>query len=264
MNVLDKIVQTKKEEAAYQKSVISIDDLIKSSYFDRACHSTVANLESASPYGIISEFKRKSPSKGIINDKVDVAEVAKGYCQAGASAISILTDQDYFGGSIEDLQRARKHMTCPVLRKDFIIDEYQIYKTKAIGADLMLLIAAILTKEDIVKFTDLAHKLGLEVLLEIHNEEEFNEGYYDAVDILGVNNRDLKRFKTTIQNSIDLAKILPQDQLKISESGISSTKEMDILAAEGYKGFLIGEQFMKHVDPANELKKFMTTQWAQR
>jgi len=264
MNVLDKIVRTKKEEVAQQKSVIGIDDLIKSSDFDRTCFSTVANLENASPYGIISEFKRQSPSKGVINDKVDVAKVAKGYCEAGASAISILTDQNYFGGSIEDLQRARKQVSCPVLRKDFIIDEYQIYRTKAIGADLMLLIAAILTREEIVRFTDLAHELGLEVLLEIHNEEEFREGYYDAVDVLGVNNRDLKQFKTTIQNSIDLAKILPSEQLKISESGISSTKEMDILAAEGFKGFLIGEQFMKHADPAGELKKFMTTQLAKR
>lgn len=264
MNVLEKIVRTKKEELAYQKSVMSIDDLIRSSYFDRTCYSTVENLQNAAPYGIISEFKRQSPSKGIINDRADVADVAKGYCQAGAAAISILTDQDYFGGSVEDLQRARKHMSCPVLRKDFIIDEYQVYKTKAIGADLMLLIAAILTKDEIVKFTDLAHRLGLEVLLEIHNEEEFNDGYYDAVDILGVNNRDLKRFKTTIQNSIDLSKILPESQLKISESGISSTKEMDILADHGYKGFLIGEQFMRHENPAEELKKFMTTQLAQK
>ena len=264
MNVLDKIVQTKREEIAYQKSVITIDDLIKSSYYDRTCHSTVKNLLKASPYGIIAEFKRQSPSKGIINNQVDVAEVAKGYCQAGASAISILTDQDYFGGSIEDLQRARRHMSCPVLRKDFIIDEYQIYNTKAIGADLMLLIAAILTKEEVVRFTDLAHQLGLEVLLEIHNEDEFKSCYYEEVDILGVNNRDLKRFKTSIQNSIDLAKILPKDQLKISESGISSTKEMDILAAEGYAGFLIGEQFMKHADPADELQKFMSTELLQK
>ncbi|MEP4091031.1 indole-3-glycerol phosphate synthase TrpC [Reichenbachiella sp.] len=263
MNVLDKIVQTKKEEVAYQKSVISIDDLIRSSHFERECYSVSQNLLQAAPYGIISEFKRQSPSKGVINDKVDVAEVSKGYCQAGASAISILTDKDYFGGSIEDLQRAKKHMTCPVLRKDFVVDEFQIYETKAIGADLMLLIAAILTRDEIVKFTDLAHKLGLEVLLEIHNEDEFNDGYYEAVDILGVNNRDLKLFRTTIQNSIDLAKILPAEQLKISESGISSTKEMDILAAEGYKGFLIGEQFMKHSDPADELKKFMETQLAK-
>lgn len=264
MNVLDKIVQTKKEEVAYQKSVMSIDDLIKSNYFERECYSVTQKLHQSAPYGIISEFKRKSPSKGAINDNVDVAEVAKGYCQAGASAISILTDRDYFGGSIEDLQRARNNMTCPVLRKDFIVDEFQIYETKAIGADLMLLIAAILTKEEIIKFTDLAHKLGLEVLLEIHNEEEFNNGYYDQVDILGVNNRDLKRFRTTIQNSIDLAEVLPKDQLKISESGISSTREMDILVSSGYKGFLIGEQFMKYADPASELKKFMDTQLAKK
>jgi indole-3-glycerol phosphate synthase len=200
----------------------------------------------------------------VINDKVDVAKVAKGYCEAGASAVSILTDKDYFGGNIEDLQRARQFMNCPVLRKDFIIDEYQIYKTKAMGADLMLLIVGILTKEEIVRFTDLAHRLGLEVLLEIHNEEEFNSGYYDAVDVLGVNNRDLKQFKTTIQTSIDLARVLPPDQLRISESGISSTKEMDILAQEGYKGFLIGEQFMKHRDPAGELKKFMSQELMHR
>lgn len=264
MNVLDKIVQTKKDEVAYQKSMMTIDDFVKSAYFDRTCISTTKKLIEAEPYGIISEFKRKSPSKGVINDQLDVAEVAKGYCESGAAAVSILTDQQYFGGSIEDLQRARKHMSCPVLRKDFIIDEFQIYKTKAIGADLMLLIAAILTREEIVRFTDLAHQLGLEVLLEIHNQEEFDTRYYEEVDILGVNNRDLKRFRTTIQNSIDLAKILPKDQLKISESGISSTREMDILVQEGYKGFLIGEQFMKSNDPAGELKTFMKKQLAKR
>ncbi|MEO9966639.1 MAG: indole-3-glycerol phosphate synthase TrpC [Reichenbachiella sp.] len=258
MNVLDKIVQKKRDEVTFQKSVISIDDLTKSNYFDRQCHSTVERLTRAVPYGIISEFKRQSPSKGVINDKADVAQVAKGYCEAGAAAVSILTDQEFFGGNIEDLQRARKHMNCPVLRKDFIIDEFQIYKTKAIGADLMLLIAAILTKEEIARFTDLAHDLGLEVLLEIHNEDEFHKGYYEPVDILGVNNRDLKQFKTTIQNSIDLAKILPKEQVKISESGISTTAQMDLLAQAGYKGFLIGEQFMKHEDPADELRKFMS------
>lgn len=263
MNVLEKIVQTKKEEVSYQKTAMSIDDLIKSSSFDRKSVSVTKNLNETSPYGIISEFKRQSPSMGIINDQVDVVAVSKGYCEAGASAVSILTDREYFGGSIEDLQRARQHMSCPVLRKDFIIDEFQIYETKAIGADLMLLIAAILTKDEIIRFTDLAHRLDLEVLLEVHNRDEFDMGYYDAVDILGVNNRDLKHFNTTIQNSIDLAKVLPKDQLKISESGISSTREMDILAAEGYKGFLIGEQFMKHKDPAGELHKFMTSQLAK-
>lgn len=258
MNVLDKIVAEKRKEVAAQKALFSIDQLTKMPDFDRSGISTAQRLKSSVLPGIISEFKRQSPSKGVINDRVDVMKVAKGYCEAGASAISILTDELFFGGTIEDLQRARPHVTCPILRKDFIIDEYQIYKTKAIGADLMLLIAAILTKEEITHFTKVAHDLGLEVLLEIHNEEEFRQGYIPEVDILGVNNRDLKRFKTTIQNSIDLSEILPKEQLKISESGISTTKDMAELIAVGYKGFLIGEQFMKHDDPAEELKKFMT------
>ena len=257
MNVLDKIVAEKRLEIERHKGVHSIVDLKNAPHFVKKKVSVADKLKSSVIPGIISEFKRQSPSKGIINDKVDVIDVAGGYCRAGASAISILTDEKFFGGNIEDLQRARRHIDCAILRKDFIIDEYQVYETKAIGADLMLLIAAILTREEIVRLTDLAHELGLEVLLEIHNEEEYREGYYDQVDILGVNNRDLKAFKTTIQNSIDLAKILPKDQLKISESGISSTKDMSALAHEGYKGFLIGEQFMKHEDPAAELKKFM-------
>ncbi|RJE75351.1 indole-3-glycerol phosphate synthase TrpC [Reichenbachiella sp. MSK19-1] len=258
MNVLDKIVAEKRKEVAAQKALFSIDQLTKMPDFDRSGISTAQRLKSSVLPGIISEFKRQSPSKGVINDRVDVMKVAKGYCEAGASAVSILTDEPFFGGTIEDLQRARPHVTCPILRKDFIIDEYQIYKTKAIGADLMLLIAAILTKEEIAHFTKVAHDLGLEVLLEIHNEEEFRQGYIPEVDILGVNNRDLKRFKTTIQNSIDLSEVLPKEQLKISESGISTTKDMAELIAVGYKGFLIGEQFMKHDDPAAELKKFMT------
>lgn len=258
MNVLDKIVAEKRKEVIAQKELNSIDQLVKMPVFDRDCVSTVKRMKSSVLPAIISEFKRQSPSKGIINDRVDVVEVTKGYCEAGASAVSILTDEPFFGGTIEDLQRARPHVACPILRKDFIIDEYQIYKTKAIGADLMLLIAAILTKEEITRFTKLAHDLGLEVLLEIHNQEEFEQAYIPEVDILGVNNRDLKRFKTTIQNSIDLSEILPKEQLKISESGISTTQDMADLTAAGYKGFLIGEQFMKHDDPAAELKKFMT------
>ncbi|MCV9385433.1 indole-3-glycerol phosphate synthase TrpC [Reichenbachiella ulvae] len=257
MNVLDKIVAEKRKEIEAQKALNSIDQLTKMEGFSRKGFSTADRMKSSVLPAIISEFKRQSPSKGIINDKVDVVKVTQGYCEAGASAVSILTDEPFFGGTIEDLQRARPHVSCPILRKDFIIDEYQIYKTKAIGADLMLLIAAILTKEEIKRFTSLAHELGLEVLLEIHNQEEFEQAYIPEVDILGVNNRDLKRFKTTIQNSIDLSEILPKEQLKISESGISTTQDMADLTAAGYKGFLIGEQFMKHADPAAELKKFM-------
>lgn len=257
MNVLDRIVAHKKIEVAKQKLQLSVEELKKSKLFDSPSYSLSERLIAATSPCIISEFKRQSPSKGVINDRVDVIDVTKGYCDAGASAVSILTDLEFFGGTVTDLTRARPHVTCPILRKEFIIDEYQIYRTKAIGADLILLIAEILTHEEIVRFTNLAHSLGLEVLLEIHNEEEFRQRYYEAVDVLGVNNRDLKRFKTTIQNSIDLAAILPSEQLKISESGISSVDEMNTLFEVGYKGFLIGEQFMKHEDPASEVRSFL-------
>ena len=258
MNVLDKIVEQKRKEVAEQKSQVRVSELQNTEGFKRPGISLVNKLNSGEDFGIISEFKRQSPSKGIINERADVVEVTKGYCEAGASAVSILTDEQFFGGTMQDLIKARPSLDCSVLRKDFIIDEYQVYQTKSIGADLMLLIAAILTKDQIVRLTDLAHEVGLEVLLEIHNEEEFYEGYYDQVDILGVNNRDLKQFKTTLQNSIDLAKILPVDQLKISESGISTKDEMMLLQSYGYKGFLIGESFMKTEDPAGELKKFLS------
>ncbi|WP_109830853.1 indole-3-glycerol phosphate synthase TrpC [Reichenbachiella versicolor] len=258
MNVLDKIVEQKKKEVAEQKVQTTVDALKATDGFQRTGISVVERLQANNSFGIISEFKRQSPSKGIINDSADVSEVTKGYCDAGASAVSILTDEQFFGGTMEDLKRARPHLDCPVLRKDFIIDEYQVYQTKSLGADLMLLIAAILTKEEVVKYTDLAHEIGLEVLLEIHNEEEYNHCYYEKVDVLGVNNRDLKRFKTTIQNSIDLAKILPEEQLKISESGISSIEEMKLLQTHGFKGFLIGESFMRTEDPAAELEKFLS------
>lgn len=258
MNVLDKIVAEKVKEIELQKELFPVSDLRILPSFGRNTLSTVDRMVNSTLPSIISEFKRQSPSKGVINDQVDVVDVTSGYAAAGAVAVSILTDEPFFGGTIEDLQRARPHVSCPILRKDFIIDEYQIYKTKAVGADLMLLIAAILTKEQIVHFTKVAHDLGLEVLLEIHNQEEFEKAYIPEVDILGVNNRDLKRFKTTIQNSIDLSEVLPKEQLKISESGISTTKDMAALTAAGYKGFLIGEQFMKHADPAAELQKFMS------
>ncbi|MGL1885554.1 MAG: indole-3-glycerol phosphate synthase TrpC [Reichenbachiella sp.] len=258
MNVLEKIVVEKRKEIELQKELFPLEGLKMLPVYKRNTLSTVDRMMNSALPAIISEFKRKSPSKGVINDQVDVVDVTAGYAAAGASAISILTDEPFFGGTVEDLQRARPHVSCPILRKDFIIDEFQIHKTKAIGADLMLLIAAILTKDEIAHFTKVAHDLGLEVLLEIHNQEEFEKCYVPEIDILGVNNRDLKAFKTTIQNSIDLSEILPKEQLKISESGISSTKDMAALTAVGYKGFLIGEQFMKHADPAAELKKFMT------
>ncbi|MFT7034145.1 MAG: indole-3-glycerol phosphate synthase [Cyclobacteriaceae bacterium] len=258
MDILEKIVLEKKKEVKAHKSQFSTADLEQKVGFERQCYSTKERLLSAQPFGIISEFKRKSPSKGIINDRVDVVDVTSGYEAAGAAAVSILTDTPFFGGTYEDLTRARKELTCPILRKDFIVDEYQVIETKAMGADLMLLIAACLTVKQTKTLAELARSVGLEVLLEIHSEEEYNESLMDYIDILGVNNRNLKTFETSIYTSINLAEKLPVEVVKISESGLRGIEDLELIAKSGYNGFLIGEQFMKHDDPAGELKSFMS------
>ena len=257
MDILEKIVLEKKKEVVTRQGVRSVSDLEQTDGFRRSTYSTKQRLLNAQPFGIISEFKRKSPSKGIINDHADVVEVTKGYEKAGASAVSILTDTPFFGGTPEDLMQARAQLTCPILRKDFIVDEYQVIETKAMGADLMLLIAACLTKDQTKNLAKLARSVGLEVLLEIHSEEEYEEDLMEYIDILGVNNRNLKTFVTSIDTSIDLAKKLPSDVVKISESGLRSIDDLKLISEAGYQGFLIGEQFMKHDDPAAKLKAFM-------
>jgi len=259
MDILEKIVLEKKKEVAAHKGNVTVSELEKGESFQRKGISLKQRLIEVEPFGIISEFKRKSPSKGIINDKLDVVETTKGYQHAGASGISILTDTPFFGGTYEDLIRARKELTCPVLRKDFIVDEYQVVETKAMGADVMLLIAACLSKKEIVGLAKLARQVGLEILLEIHSEAEYDEDLMEYIDILGVNNRNLKTFETSIYTSINLAEKLSKDVVKISESGLKSIDDLNLINQAGYKGFLIGEQFMKHDDPAQELKSFLTT-----
>lgn len=258
MDILEKIVLEKKKEVLAHKAEIATSELEKAEGFHMKCYSAKERLLSAQPYGIISEFKRKSPSKGIINDRVDVVDVTSGYEAAGAAAVSILTDTSFFGGTYEDLKRARKELTCPILRKDFIVDEYQVIETKAMGADLMLLIAACLSTEQTKSLAQLARSIGLEILLEIHSEEEYNEDLMEYIDILGVNNRNLKTFETSIYTSINLAEKLPIEVVKISESGLRGIEDLELISRAGYNGFLIGEQFMKHDDPARELKSFMS------
>jgi indole-3-glycerol phosphate synthase len=208
--------------------------------------------------GIISEFKRKSPSLGWINEEADVVEVAAGYSAAGASGISILTDSEFFGGSPLDIMAARQFVACPVLRKDFMIDEYQLYEAKAMGADVVLLIAAALTVKQTLELASKAHELGLEVLLEVHNEQELGHAN-DFVDMLGVNNRNLKTFEQNIQTSFDLAALIPDQFVKVSESGISKIETVRELRAVGYKGFLMGENFMKEENPASALVNFISS-----
>lgn len=254
--ILDKIIAEKRLEVAERKKVKSIADLEKEIYFTRKCISLKQSLLQSNS-GIISEFKRKSPSKGWIKEACTASEIAEGYCKNGASGISILTDFPFFGGKPDDLISARPHVECPILRKDFMIDDYQFYEAKAMGADVILLIASALTVSETEEFAKLAKKLGMEVLLEIHNEEEL-EHINDFVDIVGVNNRNLKTFEVNLQTSVKLSSLIPDKFVKISESGISNPESVKELQKHGFKGFLMGENFMKDENPAESLKKFIS------
>ncbi len=260
MTILDKIVENKRIEVEKAKVENPVSSLQQSIYFERLGNSLVEQLKSPTATGIIAEFKRKSPSKGDINTDAEVEETTFGYAGAGASGISVLTDHVFFGGSKEDLIAAReKNPGIPLLRKDFIIDEYQIYEAKAWGADLILLIAAWLSPEEINQFGKKAHELGLEVLLEVHDEEELEKSPLEFADIIGVNNRNLKNFaENNVDASLRLSSLIPLGKVKISESCISSPETVKILKDSGYKGFLMGENFMKTADPAQALKDFVS------
>lgn len=256
MNILDKIVSRKKEEIADAKANISIRNLEQTNFFNRTTFSVSKNIKAKGSSGIIAEFKRQSPSKGIINNKADVVEVVKGYENAGVVASSILTDTDFFGGNKNDLVQARTEVNIPLLRKDFMIDEYQFIEAKNWGADIVLLIAAILTPLQVKTFTDLAQNLGLEVLLELHGEEELNHVYH-KVNMVGINNRNLKTFEVDVEQSIRMAEKLGRDFIKVAESGISNIDTLKHFRTNGFEAFLIGENFMKTENPALACKDFI-------
>jgi indole-3-glycerol phosphate synthase len=255
--ILDKIVKHKLKEIAEARSKITISHLEEEDMFHRECYSLREFILDPERTGIIAEFKRASPSKGIINNQVSAAEVTKGYADAGASALSVLTDTNFFGGRIGDLIQARAANTIPVLRKEFILDEYQIIEAKARGADIILLIAAILTPEEIARFARLAKNLGLSVLLEVHNQQELEQSLCDDLDAVGVNNRNLADFSVSLQHSYDLVNLIPNQFLKISESGISSPQTIHELQQAGFDGFLIGENFMRESDPGKAMQEFV-------
>jgi len=257
MNILDKIVLRKKEEVADAKRLITIQDLEKADHFKRTPYSFKDFLLAKDRTGIIAEFKRRSPSKGLINGIADAAEVTLAYNNAGASAISVLTDVDFFGGKADDLLAVRAVNNIPILRKDFIIDEYQILEAKAWGADIILLIAAILTPKQVSNYGKLAKDLGLNVLLEVHNLEELERSICPNLDAIGVNNRNLADFTVDIQTSFDLVNKIPDEFLKISESAISNPQTIKELKAVGFNGFLIGENFMKTDDPGASIREFV-------
>jgi len=256
MTILDNIVKDKRNEVDLRKSLIPVKQLEHSVLFNRPTVSLVNKLKH-SLTGIIAEHKRRSPSKSVINQNLNVQDVAKGYENANVCGMSVLTDAKYFGGSLDDLLLARASCNLPLLRKEFIIDEYQIIEAKAHGADVILLIAAILSRDEIKQFSELAKSFQLDVLLEVHNEEELNKSIMPSLDMLGVNNRNLKTFEVSLETSKSLSQLIPEDFVKVSESGISSTNAIKELKPFGYKGFLIGENFMKTDNPGASATQFI-------
>lgn len=257
MNILDKIVAHKKTEVQSAKKHVSYTNLEESEFFHRDILSFRDFLLDDSRSGIIAEFKRKSPSKGIINDNVTVKDVTTAYAAAGASALSVLTDRKFFMGKKADLTRARRANQIPILRKDFMIDEYQVIEARALGADIILLIAAILTPLEIQQMASLAKSLSLNVLLEVHNLEELQRSINPNLDAIGVNNRNLADFTVSVETSYQLAEHIPAEFLKISESAISNPETIKQLKKAGFNGFLIGENFMKQADPGLAMREFV-------
>ncbi|WP_347373127.1 indole-3-glycerol phosphate synthase TrpC [Aequorivita sp. Q41] len=256
MTILDKITAYKRKEIAVKKEAIPIRLLEKFPLFSKETKSLAEALR-ISTTGIIAEHKRRSPSKSVINANVLLDEVVLGYENAGASGISVLTDTNFFGGSLDDLVLAEKTVSIPILRKEFIVDPYQIYEAKAYGADAILLIAAYLSAEELKQFSHLAKSLKLDVLLEVHNAEELQKSVVPNVAMIGVNNRNLKTFEVNIDISKSLSEEIPKDFVKISESGISTVETIKELKSFGFEGFLIGENFMKTENPGESAKQFI-------
>ena len=256
MNILEKIAADKRIEVEERKEMIPVEALELLPHFHRKCLSMSDSLHNSST-GIITEFKRRSPSHPEINLSADVEKITTGYEKAGASGISVLTDEIYFGGTLDDLLLARENVKIPLLRKDFMIDEYQIFEAKALGADVILLIAALLTRKQITDFSKRAKSLGLEVLLEVHNQEELEKSLMPGLDMIGVNNRNLKTFEIDLNTSKELAEKIPSEFVKVSESGISETSSILELQKSGFQGFLIGGNFMKTEDPGQSASEFI-------
>lgn len=255
MDILSRIVADKKKEVAAKKALFPVEEFSCLPLFSRQTASLKKALLDEGSTGIIAEFKRQSPSKGTINATATVKDIVTAYSRQ-AAGISVLTDEPYFGGSLSDLRAARAAVGTPLLRKDFIIDSYQLYEAKANGADVILLIAACLQIKQVADLAAVAKNLGLEVLLEVHNEEELEYVCGDT-DFVGVNNRNLKTFEVSVQTSLDLIRKMPADKPAIAESGISDVETVVLLKRAGFKGFLIGENFMKHQNPAIAFADFI-------
>ncbi len=256
MSILDKIVAYKRDEVVNAKATTTIRQLEQTAAFLQKSRSLKSRLLEDTSTGVIAEFKRKSPSKGVLNAAVEPAEVVRGYELAGVAGSSVLTDDFFFGGSYKDLITVRDAVSIPLLRKDFMIDEYQFIEAKSWGADVVLLIASILTPAEVKQFTELAKSLDLEVLLELHDESELDH-VHPLVDMVGINNRNLKTFEVDIEQSIRMAEKLGDDFVKVAESGISNPEDVQLFRQNGFKGFLIGETFMKNASPSKACAEFI-------
>jgi indole-3-glycerol phosphate synthase len=255
MNILEEIIAYKKGEVAERKTKTSVSALEKTDLFRRQTLSLKQSLTDPKKTGIITEFKRRSPSKGVINDKADVVAVTQAYTRYGAAGLSVLTDSKFFGGSTEDLEKARVNEV-PILRKDFVIDEYQIVEARSMGADVILLIAACLDAITVKRLAAFAKSLQLEVLLELHAAEELDH-ICDDTGIIGINNRNLKTFVVDIDHSLQMAEKIPVGKIRVAESGISIAENIKLFRKHGFKGFLIGEIFMKEPDPGTAFREFV-------
>ena len=256
--ILDAIVDNKKKEIELLKKNYSYSFFEKQENFSRECISLSKEL-SKHDFGIIAEVKRKSPSAGVINSEIDVIKQGELYSKSGVSGISCLTDHKYFGGSINDLTELRSAVKVPILRKEFIIDEIQLFEAKAAGADALLLIAEILTKEEALHLTIMAQSLGMEVIMECHDKKNL-EKINDLVDIIGVNNRNLHLQITDIQTSLDLFNYIPSGRVCISESGIQNFDQIFELQKAGFNGALIGESILKNNSPSEFISSLTLNQ----
>jgi indole-3-glycerol phosphate synthase len=255
MNILSTILERKRIEIGERRSTVSTAMLEAENLFNAERRSLYQFLLDPAKTGIIAEFKRRSPSKGWINKNADVNRITEGYARFGASAISVLTDDYFFGGSFSDLVVART-WGIPVLQKDFIIDEYQLVEARARGADAVLLVAACLSPAEVKHLASFANALGLEVLLELHDETELGH-ICEETRIVGVNNRNLRNFAVDIDNSLRIADAIEKGKLKVAESGINSVEMIMRFRTKGFHGFLIGEYFMYHADPASAFEEFV-------
>jgi indole-3-glycerol phosphate synthase len=257
MNKLEEIVAHKRIEVGEARQEVPVKKLEKSIYFSGPTLSLSAYLARPEMVGIIAEIKRRSPSEGELQPHLSVRELSLGYMQAGASALSILTDAKYFGGKGEDLLEARRNNLCPILRKDFTVDEYQIIEARSLGADVILLIAGALSPTEVKELATVARNLGLESILEVHSAQELESHFCDEVSIIGVNNRDLRDLSIDVGRSEALAKLLPKGKPWISESGLKDVETILKLRRLGYSGFLVGTTFLKTDRPDHECARLV-------